>query len=53
MKRVILSVAIIISGFGLVASALPSYATATRLGTVSTTKVDLDQKTVTLTPPTL
>src|ERR1019366_9689822 len=52
MKRVIFSVAIIVSSLGLIATATPSFATSTRLGTVSTTEVGLDQKTVTLTPPT-
>jgi len=52
MKRVIFSVAIIISSFGLIATSVPSYATSTRLGTVSTTEVSLDQKTVTLITPT-
>src|ERR1035437_255166 len=52
MKRVIFSVAIIISSLGLIATSAPSYATSTRLGIVSTTEVGLDQKTVTLTPPT-
>ena len=53
MKRIIFSAAIVISGFGLVASQAPAtFATATRLGTVSTTEVGLDQKTVTLTTPT-
>ncbi|HEY4898984.1 MAG TPA: hypothetical protein VIH79_04615 [Candidatus Nanopelagicaceae bacterium] len=52
MKRVIFSVAIIFSSIGLIATGAPSFATTTRLGTVSTTEVGLDQKTVTLTPPT-
>ena len=52
MKRIIFSVAIIFSSVGLIATAAPSYATSTRLGTVSTTEVGLDQKTITLTPPT-
>jgi len=53
MKRIIFSAAIVISSLGLVATQAPSsFATATRLGTVKTTTVGLDQKTVTLTPPT-
>ena len=53
MKRIIFSAAIVISTIGLVATQAPaSFATATRLGTVKTTTVGLDQKTVTLTPPT-
>ena len=52
MKRLIFSAAIVISAFGLVATGTPTFATTTLLGSVGTTEVSLDQKTVTLTTPT-
>jgi hypothetical protein len=52
MKRIIFSAAIVISSYGLLATQAPAtFATTTRLGTVTSTHVGLDQKTVTLTPP--
>ena len=53
MKRIIFSAAIVMSTLGLVATQAPSALAATpRLGSVASTQVGLDQKTVTLTPPT-
>ncbi len=54
MKRIIFSAAIVISTLGLVATGATSSfaATTPRLGSVNATHVELDQKTVTLVPPT-
>ena len=53
MKRIIFSAAIVMSTLGLVAAeAHSALADTPRIGSLSSTQVGLDQKTITLTPPT-